>query len=163
MLITKCNPYHARTIGQKLIHMPDGKSVFKIYYLSIIGRDKPERYEWEYSPHTQDDFEGMFLLGKQEGIGFVTAFPHITKVFRFSPSAETILDVGEFDTASMQPKDCSREDGSHEFACYAEAAISADEYVAWADATTVDKYLQFRCSKTEFPIASNIKLAGYWR
>jgi len=142
--------------------MPDGKSVFKVYYISVIGRDKPEQYEWAHCPHTQDDFEKMFLAGKQEGIGFVLAFPHVTKVFRFSPYMETILDVSEFNTVDMQPKDCSREDGSHEFACYAESAISADEYAAWSKAATVAEYIEFRSEKTDFPIANNAKLAAYW-
>ena len=68
--------------------MPDGKSVFKIHYISIMGRDKPELYEWEHSPFTQLDFEQFFLSGAHEGIGFVTAFPHISKIFRFSPYAD---------------------------------------------------------------------------
>ena len=162
MQILKCKTYHARTVAQSLLQKSDGKSVFKIYYVSIIGRDKPEEFEWDHCHYSQDDFEKKFLSGNHEGIGFVTAFPHISKVFRFSPFAETILDVREFHTVNMQPKDCSRNDGSHEFACYAESAISADEYEAWANATTVDEYLLFRSSKTEFPVVSHIKLARYW-
>jgi len=163
MLISNCQPYHACTVGQSLIRMPDEKSAFKIYYISIMGRDKPEQYEWEHCLYKQDDFEKVFLFGKHEGIGFVTAFPHITKVFRFSPCAETILDVSEFHTADMQPKDCSRGDGSHEFACYAESIISADEYDAWANALTVEKYIAFRCNKTDFSLVSNTKLTAYWK
>ena len=143
--------------------MSDGKSVFKIYYISIVGRDRPEQYEWEQSPHTQADFEKAFLTGKHEGVGFVIAFPHVTKVFRFSPGAETVLDVREFDTAGMRPKDCSRSDGSHEFACYAESVISAAEYEAWASATAIDAYFAFRCHRTDFPVVSNTKLAAYWK
>ena len=163
MKIKKCNPYNARTVAQGLLHMPDKKSVFKIYYVSITGRAKPELYEWEHCLHTQTDFEQDFLNRAFEGIGFVTAFPHISKVFRFSPYAETVLDVIEFNTIKMQPKDCSREDGSHEFACFAESVISAEEFVAWAKAATVAEYLKFRCSKTEFSIFSNQKLAEYWQ
>lgn len=162
MKIEKCRSYHARTSGQSLLRMPDGKSVFKIYYISIIGRDTPEKFEWEHCPNTQSDFERLFLSGNHEGIGFVTAFPHITKLYRFSPYAETIMDVREFQTVDMLPKDCSRNDGSHEFACYAESVISADEYEAWAKAAKVGDYLAFRCSKTDFPVASNVKLAKYW-
>jgi hypothetical protein len=142
--------------------MSDEKSVFKIYYISIIGRDKPEQFEWKHCLHTQEGFEKTFLAGGHEGIGFVIAFPHITKIFRFSPYNETILDVSEFHTVDMNPKDCSRVDGSHEFACYAESVISADEYEAWANATTVKDYIAFRCRKTDFSIASNIKLTTYW-
>jgi hypothetical protein len=142
--------------------MPDGKSVFKIYHISIIGRDAPEKFEWERCPNTPKEFEKLFISGGHKGIGFVTAFPHITKIYRFSPYAETVLDISEFQTVGMLPKDCSRQDGSHEFACYAESAISADEYVAWANAATVEEYLAFRCSKTDFPVTSNVKMAKYW-
>ena len=162
MQTLNCKPYHARTSVQNLLFMPDGKSVFKIYYVSIIGRDNPEQFEWEYSHYTRADFEQTFLSGAFEGIGFVTAFPHITKVFRFSPYAETILDVSEFHTVNMQPKDCSHEDDSHEFACYAESVISADEYEAWAKAASAAEYLGFRSTKTEFPVVSNKKLSAYW-
>lgn len=162
MLISKCKSYHARTDGQSLLQMPDKKSVFKIYYLSVIGRDTPEQFEWEHCSHTQDDFEKTFLSGEYEGIGFCTVFPHITKIFRFSPYAETILDVSEFHTKDMNPKDCSRGEGSHEFACYAEAIISADEFEAWAAAKTVEEYVTFRCNKVDFPILNNVKLANYW-
>jgi hypothetical protein len=162
MQISACRPYHAQAVGQNLLHMPDGKSAFKVYYLSIMGRDKPEQYEWEHSPWTQASFEKAFLAGNYEGVGFVTAFPHVTKIFRFSPYSETILDVTEFSTKDMQLKDCSRADTSHEFACYAEALIAADEYRAWAETKTVEEYLSFRCSTIDFPVISNTKLAAYW-
>lgn len=162
MLIAKCRPYHARTFKHSLLRMPDGRSVFKVYYISIIGRDSPEKFEWERCPRTQTDFERTFLSGNHEGIGFVTAFPHITKIFRISPYAETVLDVSEFQTANMLRIDCSRDNGTHEFACYAESVIAADEHEAWANAATVEDYLAFRCSKTDFPVANNVKLATYW-
>jgi hypothetical protein len=143
--------------------MPDGKSVFKVYYISVIGRDTPERFEWAHSPRTQHDFEQAFLAGGYEGVGFVIAFPHVTKIFRFSPSAETLMDVREFHTEGMRPMDCARGDGFHEFACYAEAAIAADEYDAWARAKTVEEYLPFQSRKSDFPVASHQKMATYWQ
>ncbi len=163
MQIVTCRPYHAQTVGQGVLRMPDGKSVFKVYYTSVIGRDKPELYEWQHCPHTREHFEKTFLAGGHEGIGFVIAFPHVTRIFRFAPEMETILDVREFDTAGMMDRDCTRADGSHEFACYAEAAIAADEYRAWAKARTVEEYLAFRCAETDFPVASHTKLAAYWK
>ena len=163
MQIATCRPYHAQTVGQSVLRMPDGKSVFKVYYTSVIGRDKPELYEWQHCPRTRAHFEQVFLAGGHEGIGFVIAFPHVTKIFRFSPDMETILDVREFDTAGMTDRDCTRTDGSHEFACYAEAVIAADEYRAWARAASVDDYLAFRSTETDFPVASNTKLAAYWK
>jgi len=162
MQIAACRAYHGQTAGGTVLRMPDGKSVFRVYYISVIGRERPELYEWQCCPRTREDFEQTFLAGGHEGIGFVIAFPHIAKIFRFSPSMETIMDVREFHTDGMTPLDCSRGDGSHEFACYAEAAIAAEEYDAWARAATVEEYLAFRCSKADFPVVSNTKLAAYW-
>lgn len=162
MRIAECNSYHAQTVGQNLLKMPDGKSVFKVYYLSVIGRDRPEQYEWRHSPFTPADFEETFLGGRHEGIGFVIAFPHVAKIFRFSPYKETILDVSEFHTQDMRLRDLSRGDGSHEFACYAEAEIAAAEYGAWARAETIEDYLAFRCGQVDFPVVSHMKLMAYW-
>lgn len=163
MRIGTCRPYHAQTIGQSVLRMPDGRSVFKVYYISVIGRDKPEVFEWQHCPHTRGEFEKTFLAGSHEGIGFVIAFPHVAKIFRFSPATETVMDVREFHTEGMRSMDCSRGDGFHEFACYAEAAIAADEYRAWARAATVEEYLAFRSTAADFPVASNTKLAAYWK
>ncbi len=163
MQIATCRPYHAQTAGQSLLRMSDSRSIFKVYYISVIGRDKPELYEWQHSPRNRDHFEKTFLAGSHEGIGFVIAFPHVTKIFRFSPAMETVMDVREFHTEDMRQMDCSREDGYHEFACYAEAAIAADEYRAWARATAVEEYLAFRSTAADFPVASNTKLAAYWQ
>ena len=163
MQVAACRAYHAQTAGQNLLRMPDGKSAFKVYYISVIGRDKPERFEWQHSPRAPESFEKAFLAGGYEGIGFVMAFPHVTKIFRFSPAMETIMDVREFHTEGMRQMDCSRADGYHEFACYAEAAIAADEYHAWAKAATVEEYLTSRSGSADFPVASNTKLAEYWK
>jgi hypothetical protein len=162
MQIATCRPYHAQIVGQSVLRMPDGRSVFKVYYISVIGRDKPEVFEWQHCPRTREDFEKTFLAGSHEGIGFVIAFPHVTKIFRFSPAMETIMDVREFHTEGMRQMGCAREDGYHEFACYAEAAIAADEYRAWARAATVEEYLAFRSTAADFPVASNTKMAAYW-
>jgi hypothetical protein len=163
MQIATCRPYHAQTVDKSILRMADGRSAFKVYYISAIRRDRPELYEWKHCPRTREDFERTFFAGAHEGIGFAIAFPHITKIFRFSPSMETILDVREFHTEGMRHMDCWREDGYHEFACYAEAAIAADEYQAWARAKTVDEYLTFRSSAADFRLASNTKLAEHWK
>ena len=67
----------------------------------------------------------MLSRAAVKGIGFVTAFPHVTKVFRFAPSAETVLHVRAFHTADLTPMELARENGYLEFACYAEAALAA--------------------------------------
>jgi hypothetical protein len=163
MQLKTAKPYHAKLAGRSVIRMPDGKSVFKIYYLSMLGRDNPSRYEWEANPFTRENFEDSFSSGDFEGIGFITAFPHITKVFRFSPYTETVLDVREIDTRLGKDLDVSRPDGSHEFACYAEIIIAALEMAAWAQAPDVQSYLSFRMNVTEFDIQNNSKLADYWQ
>jgi hypothetical protein len=75
---------------------------------------------------------------------------------------ETIMDVREFHTEGMRHMNCSRGDGYHEFACYAEAVIAAHEYHAWAKAGTAEDYLASRCDEADFPVVSNTKLATYW-
>ena len=162
MQIVRSRPYHARVVGQRAVRMPDGKSVFKIYFVSVIGRENPERYEWAHSPQSPDAFVAAFRSGPHEGAGFVLAFPHITKVFRFSPFGETVIDVTEYDTRDLRPKDCSRGDGSHEFACYAESVIAAAEHEAWAAAPTVETWLGTRCERIEFPVATHTKMETYW-
>jgi hypothetical protein len=142
--------------------MPDGKSAFKIYCLSIVGRDKPELYEWDQCSLSKDDFENRFLSGEYAGIGFVTSFPHITKIFRFAPHMETVLDVKTFDTSTMKFLDCTRDDGYYEFACYAEAVIAAEEYRAWAASSSVSDYLNFVCQAHDFPVTARSKLREYW-
>jgi hypothetical protein len=162
MQIVSCRTYHGKTVGRVVLRMPEGRSVFKVYYISVVGRDKPEAFEWSSAPRSVADFERAFLAGGYEGIGFVLAFPHVTKIFRFSPGAETILEVREFHTDGMRPMDCTRGEGYHEFACYAEAVIAADEYHAWAKARTVEDYLDTRSEAADFPVSNNAKLAVYW-
>lgn len=162
MQIKACRTYHGKRVGRTLLRLPDGRSAFKVYYISIVGRDTPELFEWERSPRTLQDFEQTFLAAGHEGVGFVLAFPHVTKIFRFSPGAETILDVREFHTDGMRPMDCSREGGYHEFACYAEAAIAAEEYRAWAGAASVETYLACHAESADFPVSNNTKLATHW-
>jgi hypothetical protein len=162
MQVKACRTYHGKQVGRTLLRMPDGKSAFKIYYISVIGRDTPELFEWQQCPRTPEDFEKAFLVGGHEGVGFVLTFPHVTKIFRFSPGAETILDVREFHTDGMRPMDCSRDGGYHEFACYAESVIAADEYHAWAGASSVEAYLASQSASGDFPLASHTKLAAYW-
>jgi hypothetical protein len=142
--------------------MADGKSAFKVYYISNVGRDTPERFEWAHCAHTQAEFERTLSATGIEGIGFAIAFPHVTKLYRFAPSAETVLDVREFHTEGLRPNDCTRADGFHELACYAEAVLVAAEYHAWARAASVEEYLAFRATEADFPVASHTKLAAYW-
>jgi len=160
--VLSCQPYHGSSAGQAVLNMPDGRSVFKLYLLSIIDRDEPALYDWASSQLSVLEFKVRFCEGGYTGVGFVTAFPHITKIFRYAPEVETVVDVREMDTATLAELDCNRSDQYHEFACYAESLIAADEYRAWAKANTVDEYLQFRCSLSDFPFVNHNKLSDYW-
>jgi len=142
--------------------MPDGKSAFKVYFVSIVGRDEPARYEWCPCAMTPAQVEKAVRDSGAEGVGFVIAFPHITKFFRFAPSMETVLHVRAFQTQGLTPLDLRRDDNYLEFACYAEAAIAADEYHFWAKAPTVAQYLGTFSSFDDGPIASHAKLAAYY-
>jgi len=163
MHVKPCRPYHARTVRRQLCALPDGKSVFKLYFISIIGRDDPGRCEWEHAAISPEDFERDFIELGMEGVGFVTAFPHIVKVFRFAPSSETVLHVRAFHTTDLKPLDLGRQDSYVEFACYAEAAIAADEYHAWARAGSVAQYLEYASDFVDGPIADAAKMAAYWK
>jgi hypothetical protein len=162
MQIATCQNYCAVSSGTTLLNMADGKSAFKIYYLSILGRTQPELYEWDQCSLTRDDFARRFLSGAHAGIGFVTVFPHITKIFRFAPSMETVMQVKAFETRSMVPQVCSEDDGFWEFACYAEAVIAAEEYRVWAASSSVAEYLTFWCPGSDFPLITSNKLRQYW-
>ncbi|MEC7790794.1 MAG: hypothetical protein VX856_07115 [Pseudomonadota bacterium] len=39
--VLACQPYHGISAGQTVLNMPDGRSVFKLYLLSIIDRNEP--------------------------------------------------------------------------------------------------------------------------
>ena len=162
MQVQPCRTYHSKTISRSLVRMPDGRSAFKLYLVSIVGRANPERYEWDRAPMRPTEIEALFRASASEGIGFVIAFPHITKVFRFAPSAETVLHVRAFNTPELTTLDLAREDGHMEFACYAEAAIAAEEYAFWASAKTVEEYLARFSAFEDGPIARHDKLSAYW-
>jgi len=162
MKIKSCRPYQARIVSHRKLTMADGKSVFKLYFVSIVGRDKPELYEWQQCPISEDEFERQFRQTHEEGIGFLTVFPHITKVFVYAPSSEILMFVKAFETETFKPIDLSREEGYTEFACYAEAILAANEYAAWAEADTVQDYLQYWCPTEDAPIVNNTKLHAYW-
>ncbi|MBR6058153.1 MAG: hypothetical protein IKP58_08310 [Victivallales bacterium] len=160
MNVEKCGSYHAKIEGCELVKMPDGKSVFKVYFVSIVGRDNPARTEWTHCGIDKSAFIKDFQASGQEGVGFLTAFPHITKVFRYAPKAEILQHVRAFDTKSGKTISLVRDDFT-EFACLAEALIAADEYKAWAAAKSVEKYLQFTSPVEDAPIIDHSKLKRY--
>jgi len=162
MQVSPCRPYHSRTIGHTLVRMAKGRSLFKTYFVNIIGRPERTRYEWPEDKPFAPAVESRLADLSVEGVGFIIAFPHITKVFRFAPTMETVLHVQGFNTPDMSPLDLRRNDGFVEFACYAEAAIAADEYHMWARAETVEEYLETFSAFVDGPIVSHAKLAEFW-
>jgi hypothetical protein len=161
--INPCSTYHAVLNGTSLCRPADGKSTFKLYFIDIIGRKESTRTVWALSGMRTEDFPARLARAEGvEGIGFVTAFPHIAKVFRFGPEAETVMNVRAWDTRSMSPIGLGRSQDYVEFACLAEAAIAADEYNAWARTRTVEEYLQQWSSFTDGPVTRHDKLLEYW-
>ncbi len=142
MNIKPCAPYQGQVVQRATITMPDGVSVFKTYFVSITGRAEPTRYEWGVCAITMGEVESMLRNSGIEGVGFVTAFPHITKVFRFAPAVETVLHVRAFHTPELQTMGLDRDDGFTEFACLGEALIAADEYRFWAQSVDVSAYIK---------------------
>ena len=155
------NPYDARISGKRLVRSADGRSAFKVYFIDIVGRKESARYEWDRCPTGRDAFLAS-LAGVAEGVGFVTAFPHVTKLFRFGPHAETVLDVQGYRTADLSEYPLPRGDGTFEFACLAEALIAADEFSSWASAAEVEAYLARWSPFAGAAVVDHAKLGRYW-
>lgn len=161
MNVKPCAPYMGKLDRQTTLRMPDGVSVFKTYFVSIPGRDNPARYEWEAAAMTMPAAETLLRDSGIEGVGFITAFPHITKIFRFAPAVETVLHVRAFHTPELRPMPLDRDDGFTEFACLGEALIAADEYRAWAETAAVADYLERWSEWREGGIVNPAKLVAY--
>jgi hypothetical protein len=158
--ITPCNSYAARPSGRELYRC--GPSCFKVYYVDIYGRQQPERFEWDLCGRPRTSVLERLEAAAIEGVGVVVAFPHITKVFRFAPSAETIMHVRAFWTPSFEEVDLRREEGYLEFACYAEAVIAAEEYRLWAEADSVEAYLTRWADWSDATVTDHAKLARHF-
>ena len=158
--IKPANTYDARPAGQAVYRQ--GPHVFKVYYVDIVGRSQPERYEWDRCGRSREALLKALASVPVEGLGCIIAFPHITKVFRFAPGAETIMHVRAFSSADLAPIDLQREEGYVEFACYAEAIIAAEEYRFWAEADSVEQYLQRWAHWDAAPVRDHAKLGRYF-
>lgn len=160
MNVKPCNTYAAKSAGTTVYR--DGRTAFKVYYVSIYGREHPERYEWDLCDLSCEAVvERLKELGI-EGVGFVLAFPHIVKVFRFGPEAETLLNVRAFKPGDGEPIPLERAEGYTEFACLAEADVASREYLLWAAAESVEEYLGKLVTWGPLPIIDHEKLGRYW-
>ena len=159
--VQPCDPYRAVVRERKLWRSRDGKSAFKVYFLDIVGREDPTRTEWDKCPMTPDQF--LERLDDTDGVGFITAFPHITKVFRYGPARETILNVRACLTPDMAPMDLTEGEGYVQFACLAEALIAGEEYAFWAESESVAEHLEDWAGFDDGAILRHDKLGKYWR
>ena len=158
------NPYHAVICDRRLFRGADGLTAFKVYFVDIIGRKDPSRTEWDKCGLSRDQFMASLSgVAGLEGVGLMTAFPHITKAFRFGPESEVVLNVRAWNTKGMTPLDLGRSDAYAEFACLAEAMLAADEFALWAKAASVVEYLAQWSSYAGGPVSSRDKLTTYWR
>lgn len=155
-----CQPYAARSAGRALYTR--GPHAFKVYFIDIPGRQRPELYEWDRSGQARPSVLAGLARAGVEGIGFVCAFPHIAKAFRFAPENETVLHVRAFRPADFAELDLGRADGYVEHACLAESVIADQEYRCWASAATVEAYLGQWVDWSPVAIADHGKLERYY-
>jgi hypothetical protein len=155
--VQPCDGYVARPSGRAVY--TSGAHAFKIYYLDVVGRTRAEQYEWDRCGRSRQTLLAGLERAGVEGVGFVCAFPHIAKVFRFAPSTETTLHVRAFRPADFADLELARADGYTEYACLAESVIADGEYRLWARADSVDAYLREWIDMAEVAIADPGKLA----
>lgn len=159
--IEACQSYAAQSAGRAVYE--NGPHAFKVYYIDITGRPQPERYEWDWSGRERDSVLTGLKRAGVEGIGFVCAFPHIVKAFRFGPESETVLHVRAFHPADFAELDLGRSDGYVEYACLAESVIADAEYRLWAAAPTVAEYLGRWVDWQPVTVADAGKLGRHYR
>jgi hypothetical protein len=156
-----CQGYAARPAGRAVYE--NGLHAFKVYYIDITGRREPERYEWDRSGLERRAVLAGLRRAAVEGVGFVCAFPHIAKAFRFGPENETVLQVRAFRPADFAELDLARSDAYVEYACLAESAIADAEYRRWAAAPSVAGYLRRFVDWSPVAIADPAKLGRHYR
>lgn len=154
-------PYHAVLFFRTLLRPPGRRSAFKVYFINLTGRQDRARYEWNAAPQAAGEMLQALAETVPEGVGFIAAFRHITKIFRFDPDLETVLNVRAFKTDGLAPLDLKRAEYYLEFACLAETVLAADEYRFWAGARSVEEYLSSFSRFSECEIASVSKLAAF--
>ena len=159
--IAPCQSYAARSAGRSLYE--NGPHAFKVYFIDITGRRQPELYEWDLCGRGRDSVVAGLKRAGVEGIGFVCAFPHIAKAFRFGPESETVLHVRAFRPADFTELDLTRSDGYVEYACLAESVIADAEYRLWAGARTVDEYLGQWVDWQPVAVSDREKLGRHYR
>ena len=154
-------PYRAVLHFKTLLRPPGRRSAFKVYFISLTGRQDRARYEWSLTPEAAGKALQALAGAVPAGAGFIVAFRHIVKIFRFDPALETVLNVRAFKTDGLAPLDLKRAEDYLEFACLAEAILAADEYRLWAGAQSVEEYLANFSRFSDCSISSVSKLAAF--
>jgi hypothetical protein len=159
--IAPCQGYAARPAGRALYE--NGPHAFKVYFIDLTDRRQPELYVWERCGRDRESVLAGLKRAGVEGIGFVCAFPHIVKAFRFGPESETVLNVRAFRPADFAELDLARSDGYVEYACLAESVIADAEHRLWARAGSVAEYLGQWVDWPPVAVADQGKLARHYR
>jgi hypothetical protein len=50
MEVKTSRSYHGRVVDRRLLEMPDGRSAFKLYYVSVVDRWSRSPYCWPGLP-----------------------------------------------------------------------------------------------------------------
>jgi hypothetical protein len=159
--IEPCQSYAARPAGRGFYE--NGPHAYKIHFIDITGRQRPDLYEWDRCGRDRESVVAGLKRAGIEGIGFVCAFPHIAKAFRFGPENETVLQVRAYRPEDFAELDLGRSDGYVEYACLAESVIADAEYRLWATAASVEAYLAAWAEWHPVAVADEAKLRRYYR
>lgn len=147
-------------VNEKFLLTISKTAVFKIYFVDILNREQKNKYVWEYAEITKKDLLNGIEKLHPQGIGFIIAFPHVFKIFRFGPSIETNLYSIAYNPKTME-RLTLQEEGWLELGCLAEIEISFDEFTFWATSPNVEDYLLNFSSKGNGSILDHSKLFNY--
>ena len=151
--------YTSRPVGVALLRLSD-KSAFKVYFMDIVGREEPEKYEWEASGRDRGAAMEQLKGAGLTGVGFICLFPHIAKAFFFGECGETNLYAQAFRGDPFRPSALDYARGV-EVACAGEMDVAAREFALWRKCATVEAYLSEFVVPEECGFANHGKLREY--
>ena len=153
------NPYTSRPAGTAMLRLDDG-SAFKVYFLEIVGRDQPEKYEWQACGRDRQAAVAQLRDAGISGVGFICLFPHVAKVFFFGECAETNLYATALRGDPLRPSPLDDARGV-EIACAGEMDVAAREFALWRRCETVEDYLAESVEPETCGFANHAKLGQY--
>lgn len=159
-------PYYACIVDYELLEAfggPDSMPLAKVYFVDILGRDKPEDYEWAHSNLDKGKILQSIassLLGLRNfGVPhIIVVFPHVTSDYRFGDPRDggeretNLYKAGTFRTKDLEEGILDLEGPAvsrspFEVACPAEAHIIGEEFDFFNEAQNVRAYM-----KTHVPL-----------